>query len=152
MLRADFRKHRGGVADPRARGEIHRRIDMAIKPMRNHRLLLARRPRRQDAQVAIDLHGIGIDDDAAGCLRQFQSQRRLAAGGRPCDKYSITVQTLRIHGMSLVATLICNPADPALDSTVIDGARRAGICQSILWCSLPRSGARSFCWPTWIPP
>jgi phosphoserine phosphatase len=25
--------------------------------------------------------------------------------------------------MSLVATLICNPADPALDSTVIDGAR-----------------------------
>src|ERR1700753_2764576 len=25
--------------------------------------------------------------------------------------------------MSLVATLICNPADPALDTTVIDGAR-----------------------------
>src|ERR1700738_3133643 len=25
--------------------------------------------------------------------------------------------------MSLVATLICNPADPALDSTVVDGAR-----------------------------
>src|SRR3954468_2249746 len=25
--------------------------------------------------------------------------------------------------MSLVATLICNPADPALDSTVLDGAR-----------------------------
>src|ERR1700738_4702053 len=25
--------------------------------------------------------------------------------------------------MSLVTTLICNPADPALDSTVIDGAR-----------------------------
>src|ERR1700712_1397712 len=25
--------------------------------------------------------------------------------------------------MSLVATLICNPADPALDSTIIDGAR-----------------------------
>src|SRR5258706_8853955 len=24
--------------------------------------------------------------------------------------------------MSLVATLICNPADPALDSTVVDGA------------------------------
>src|SRR6202140_5579620 len=26
-------------------------------------------------------------------------------------------------GMSLVATLICNPANPALDSTVVDGAR-----------------------------
>src|SRR5271156_6501923 len=25
--------------------------------------------------------------------------------------------------MSLVATLICNPANPALDSTVVDGAR-----------------------------
>jgi phosphoserine phosphatase len=25
--------------------------------------------------------------------------------------------------MSLVATLICNPANPALDSTVLDGAR-----------------------------
>ncbi len=25
--------------------------------------------------------------------------------------------------MSLVATLICNPADPALDSTIVDGAR-----------------------------
>src|SRR3954466_15558237 len=25
--------------------------------------------------------------------------------------------------MSLVATLICNPADPGLDSTVVDGAR-----------------------------
>ena len=25
--------------------------------------------------------------------------------------------------MSLVATLICNPANPALDSTIVDGAR-----------------------------
>src|SRR3979490_2636376 len=33
--------------------------------------------------------------------------------------------------MSLVATLICNPADPALDSTVVDGARAI----------LPSSGA-----------
>src|SRR3978361_81324 len=27
--------------------------------------------------------------------------------------------------MSLVATLICNPADPALDSTIVEGARAA---------------------------
>jgi phosphoserine phosphatase len=33
--------------------------------------------------------------------------------------------------MSLVATLICNPADPALDSTIVDGARAV----------LPTSGA-----------
>ena len=30
---------------------------------------------------------------------------------------------MRIHQMSLVATLICNPNNPALDSTVVDGAR-----------------------------
>ncbi len=37
--------------------------------------------------------------------------------------------------MSLVATLICNPADPALDSTVVDGARAV----------LPSAGA-----PQWL--
>jgi hypothetical protein len=81
--------------------------------------------------------------------------------------------------MSLVATLICNPADPALDSTVVDGARailpspgRAqwlfdevavdipftgsddiqATCRSTSWCSRRRCGARSFFSPTWTPP
>ena len=62
---------------------------MAVEPVRHPRLLCRRRPRRDDAQVAIDLHGIGIDDDAAGFLRQRQRQRRLAAGGRPCDKHRL---------------------------------------------------------------
>ncbi len=52
-----------------------------------------------------------------------QRQGRLAAGGRPCDKHGIAALDLRIHAMSFVVTLICNPANPALDSTVIDGAR-----------------------------
>ena len=95
--------------------------------------------------------------------------------------------------MSLVATLICNPDNPALDSTILDGARavlpsagpahwlwdevaadipfdmptkskddiraiadrlraRAATCRSTLSCSRSRPGARSFFWPTWIPP
>ena len=91
ILRADFRQHPGGIGHPAAGGEIHRGVDMAIKPVRNPRLLFQRRPRREHAQVAIHLHGIGIDDDAAGFLRKLERQRRLAAGGRPCDKHRLVV-------------------------------------------------------------
>jgi phosphoserine phosphatase len=96
---------------------------MAIETMGNHPFLFRRRPRRDDAQVAIYLHGIGIDDDTFGFLRQRERKRRLAAGGRPCDKHGTDVSTSRIHAMSFVVTLICNPANPALDTTVIDGTR-----------------------------
>ena len=87
----------GGIGHPAAGGEIHRGVDMAIEPVRNPRLLFQRRPRGEHAQVAIDLHGIGIDDDAAGFLRKFKRQRRLAAGGRPCDKHRLVVFHLRIR-------------------------------------------------------
>jgi len=40
-------------------------------------------PRRDDPQVAIHLHGIGVDDDAAGFLREFERQRRLALAVGP---------------------------------------------------------------------
>jgi phosphoserine phosphatase len=60
-------------------------------------------------------------------LRKGKRQRRLAARGRPCDKHGLGSVAQRNHlkttRMSLVATLICNPANPALDSTIIDGAR-----------------------------
>src|SRR5206468_4565153 len=69
------------------------------------------------------LHRIGVDDHSAVYFRQRKRQRRLAAGGRPCDKHGPAVLLFRIHAMSLVATLICNPANPALDSTIVDGAR-----------------------------
>src|SRR4029078_9259091 len=90
-----------------------------------------RRPRRQHTEIAIDLHGVGVDDDAGACLRELERQRRLAAGGRPCDKHglgsslasSLGSGRLGNHPMSLVATLICNPNNPALDSTILDGAR-----------------------------
>ena len=95
---------------------------MAIEPVRHARLLLRRRPRGDDAQIAIDLHGIGVDDDAAGFCGKLERQGRLAAGGRPCDKHGLVSTPSEFACMSLVATLICNPANPALDSTIVDGA------------------------------
>ena len=111
---------------------------MAVEPMRHARLLRRRRPRGDDAQIAIDLHGIGIDDDAAELLRQRERQRRLAAGGRPCDKHRplrawFASQGLRpnmlqpLSSMTLVATLISNPAAPALDAATVERAR--GCCR-----------------------
>ena len=101
VLRPRLSQYRRGIGHPVPRGEIHRGVDMAIEAVRNLCLFLRRRPRRDHPQVAIHLHGIGIDDDAAGFLRQLERQRRLAAGGRPCDKHGLAqtslAQTLRIR-------------------------------------------------------
>jgi len=84
--------------------------------------------------------GIGVDDDAAGRLCQFKRQRRLAAGGRPCDKHGVVVFLKRIHvGCLSSPRWICNPADPALDSTVVDGARAI----------LPSPGAAQWLFTKW---
>src|SRR6201996_7414226 len=123
ILRSRFRQRSRRVRYPMARRAVHRGIDVTIETMRRPRLFLRRRPRGDNAEIVIDLHGIGIDDDAARFLGKPKRQRRLAAGGRPCDKHGFNTVRTRIHPMSLVATLICNPANPALDSTVVDGAR-----------------------------
>jgi hypothetical protein len=60
---------------------------MAVEQVRDLPFLLRRWARGDDAQIAIDLHGIGIDDGAVELFRQRQGQRRLAAGGRSCDKH-----------------------------------------------------------------
>src|SRR5215472_99526 len=108
---------------------------MPVQPVRHERLFLRRRPRRQHAEIAVDLHGIGVDHYAAICFREHERERRLAAGGRPCDKHSVA-GPFRSHTMSLVATLICNPNNPALDSTVLDGARAV----------LPSAGPAHWLW------
>src|SRR6516164_4330392 len=94
---------------------------MAIEPVRNTRLVLGRGARGHHKQVGIDLHGIGVDHGPTDPFGKIRRQRRLAARGRPCDKHGLVIPN-RSHTMSLVATLICNPANPALDSTVVDGA------------------------------
>src|SRR5215470_11599623 len=109
---------------------------MAVKQMRHPRFLRRRRARREDAQIAIDLHGIGIDDRAAERLGQHERQRRLAARGRSCDKHRPLCCPIG-HCMTFVATLISNPAAPSLDAAAIDRAGRA----------LPSAQA-----PTWLDP
>ena len=51
--------------------------------MRHTRFFRRRRPRGDDTQIAVHLHGIGIDDRAAELFGKLERQRRLAAGGRP---------------------------------------------------------------------
>ena len=53
--------------------EIHRGVDMAVEPVRHSRFFRRRRPRRDHAEIAIDLHGIGIDDHAVVRSRQAQA-------------------------------------------------------------------------------
>ena len=80
-------------------GECHARIDapaadriilggvhVAVKEMRLARLVGRRRTRGDDAQIAIDLHGIGVDDGTAEPRRQRKRERRLAARGRSGDE------------------------------------------------------------------
>jgi hypothetical protein len=71
---------------------------MAIQPMRHAPLLLDARPRRDDAQVAIDLHRIGVDDDAAEFFRQRHRQRRFATGGWAGDEDALGVA----HGLDVI--------------------------------------------------
>jgi hypothetical protein len=92
VQRLRFVERRAHIDEPAADGIILRRIDMTVKAMGHARLFLDRGTGRDDAQVAIDLHGIRIDDDAAGpwCFGNRQCVLRLAAGGRACDENGIT--------------------------------------------------------------
>ena len=81
-----LREHVLRVAKPVPDRMVHGRVDMAVKPVRRALFFLRRRARGDDAQVAIDLHGIGVDHDAAKLSRRAQGQRGLAARGRPCNK------------------------------------------------------------------
>jgi hypothetical protein len=54
------------------------------------------RPRREEAKLAIDLHGIGIDDGAAEAASKLESRSGLAARSWACDQ-----DGLHRHGISL---------------------------------------------------
>ncbi len=79
-------ERRRGVGAPAAHRVVLRSIDMAVQPMRHAPFLVGRRPRGHDAQIAIDLHGIGIDDLAAELLGKRERQGRLAARRRACNE------------------------------------------------------------------
>ena len=59
---------------------------MAIEPVRSLVQFLVSWPGRKDAQFAVDLQRIGIDDHATPFPRQLQGKGGLAAGGRACNK------------------------------------------------------------------
>src|SRR6185437_9930949 len=68
-------------------------IDLAIKPVRRQCQLRIGRPRGQHAQVAIDLHAIGIDDRADEFARQRHRKVRLTARRRTGnDDYRLVVR------------------------------------------------------------
>ena len=76
-----------GLARPGRGIVLASAIDMAEQPMRRARLVLRAIGRAaEDAQIAIDLACIGIDDRAADPLGERERQRALAARGRPCDE------------------------------------------------------------------
>jgi len=54
--------------------------------MRHSRLFGRRGPCRDNGEIAIDLHGIGIDDDAAERFGERERERRLPARGRAGDE------------------------------------------------------------------
>src|SRR5205085_1667404 len=62
------------------------RIDMTIEEMRHPPLLRPRWPRRDDGEITIDLHRIGVDDDAAKLFGEPDRKRRFAARGRPSEE------------------------------------------------------------------
>src|SRR5215211_2475823 len=86
------------VGEPAPDGIIIGRIDVAVEAMRGALLLVEQWARRDDAQIAIDLHRIGIDNYAAEPLGERERQRRLAARGRPCDQHRRWAALLNTHG------------------------------------------------------
>ena len=62
------------------------RRDQAVKTVGRAAEIRSRRPRRHDAKLTIDLHGIGIDDGAPQALGKLERRSRLTARCRPGDE------------------------------------------------------------------
>ena len=60
-------------------------IEKAVEPMRHALFGSLVWTRCQDAQIAIELLAVGVDDGAAQGVGQRQGQRRFAARGRTGD-------------------------------------------------------------------
>jgi len=86
-------------------------IEKAVEPMRRPCFRNRVGTGRKDAQIAIDLHAVGVDDDAAEYVGQLQRQRRFAARGRSGDGQdrrlaASGIAVVRPGPMELVVTLI----------------------------------------------
>ena len=108
----------------------------AVEGVRHARFLLRRRAGGEDAQLAIHLHGVGVDDGAAQALGQRQGERGLAAGGRAGNQHGMRMGH---DGVGPRCIGFCRP-----DCTA--GARRIRACSRMelwaTWVSNPSSGRR----------
>ena len=64
---------------PPCRGTALAGVEKTVEPVRCPLLRRLVGPRRQDAEIAITLQAVGIDNDAAEAVRQFERERRFAA-------------------------------------------------------------------------
>ncbi len=74
------------ICKPKPCGIIDRAIDVAKQPMWRLGLVFTIGTRRQRAQIAVDLHRIGVDHHAAEGMGETKGQGRLAARCRPRDE------------------------------------------------------------------
>ena len=124
------RRERG--ITPACDGEIHRSVDRAVELMRCGGKVGCVGAGGDDREVAIDLHGIGVDHDPAEAPGEGDRQRRLAAGGRTCDENGLPFGSLsRTCGLAHVVTLVSHPADRAVGPAVV----------AAVAASLPAAGA-----------
>ncbi len=136
----EFGERRRQIGEVTADRIIYRGVDMAEKAVRRETLLLWRRPRRQDAKVAIDLHGVGVDDRAADATGKFERQRRLAGGGGTCNENGA-----RGHGAigayagrmskagNFVATFVAGQGETLSDAMVARALAAAGLAGPLDW-------------------
>ena len=131
----EHRELLGHGTDIATDGEILRTVHETIEPVIRRQFIFGRRPRREQMQIAIDLHRIGIDDHPARLLRQTERESRLAACCRTCNEHRISRRhNLQMLPMTHVATLVSNPAEPALAAGLLAHAAEA----------LPRVGATTW--------
>src|SRR5262249_15847124 len=77
------------------------RVDMSVEFVRDPLFVIRSGTCCNKAEVAVHLHRVDVDNDAAELLSGLERQRRLATGGRSCNKHH-----LGCHHPALVAILI----------------------------------------------
>ena len=83
---ARLREHVSDSAEPTADGKILGAVHRAVQRVRRPAFLVRCRPRGDDSQVTVHLHRVRVDHQAIHAARQLESERGLAARGRPCDE------------------------------------------------------------------
>ena len=106
----------------------------AVESVRDDGGLVGPWTRGQDVQLAVELHAVGVDDDAAVRPRDVEGEARLAARGRPGEdddaiahgapwRLAKPASAPYLAAMSNVLTLIAAPSGRAIDYSTIAAAQ-----------------------------